>query len=602
MTINDNTPTQGSALTGSNTITDEDGLPATLGYQWQQSDVGGAGVFADIAGATNPTFTPGAAQINRRLVLRVSYVDAHQTAESTASDPTGIVGGLFTGTAAADVITGTPGSDIIIANAGNDTINALAGADVVTGGAGNDTIDAGPGQDLMQMTGTGDGADAVTGGAGDNDRVQATVENTQVGLSSIATVEVVSNDGFANVRIEGTAGADTLNFTGVTLTGITAINGLAGNDTLTGSAAADRINGAGGDDTLDGAGGNDTLVAGPIATMGSDALTGGAGTDTVDTTQTTIGLARLQTMESLTTDAPQNQPLQVQGTDAANVLDFSTLNNSEVSVVNGLGGNDTITGTAGTDDFRGGDGNDTLNTGAAADRVTGGAGDDAINAGAGNDTVLFTGPVAAAGTPEGADAVTGGAGTDTVQASAAGVGIGLSALATVEAVTGPAAAPPTALARIEATGGADTLNFSAVTVSNIASVNGLAGQDELTGTPNADTLIGAAGADTLTGLGGPDVLDGGAGNDTMNGGAGNDQFRLQANFGADTVQQFNAAGDLLNVAALGVTGGAGGNFAARVTIAASGGGTLVTITNGGSVQLAGVQPAAVTQADFTFAP
>ena len=527
--IDDATPTQGNPLTGSENVLDDDGLPATLSYQWQQSDLGGAGAFNGITGANSLTFTPGPGQVNRRLVLRVFYTDDHGTLESVTSPQTGVVGLRFTGTGVAETVTGTAGSDVISGGGGNDIINAGAGPDTIIGGPGNDTIDAGAGADVMQGSGTGDGADAVTGNAG-VDRIEATVANTDIGISSVATVENVTADGFAGVRIVGSANADTLNFSAVTLTGITAINGLGGNDTLTGSAAADRINGAAGDDVLDGAGGNDTLVVGPIATMGSDALTGGAGIDTVDTAQTTIGLARLQTVESLETDAAGGAPLHVLGTAAANVLDLSTLTDTEVADVDGGAGDDTITGAGEPDDFRGGDGNDTINTGAAADRATGGAGndtittaggadivagnagDDAINAGAGADVVRFT------GTGDGADAVNGGTEIDRVEATAANTAIGLSSLAAVEQVAnGPQGAPGFAGVRVVGSAAANTLNYSrrsSVALTGIGSIDGLAGADTLTGTANADQLIGSDGADNLNGLAGADTLDGGAGNDT----------------------------------------------------------------------------------------
>jgi len=66
--------------------------------------------------------------------------------------------------------------------------------------------------------------------------------------------------GFSAVRILGTAAGDSLDFSATTLTGITEINGGAGNDTLIGSAGADTIVGGAGKDTLTGGGGADTFV------------------------------------------------------------------------------------------------------------------------------------------------------------------------------------------------------------------------------------------------------------------------------------------------------------------------------------------------------
>ncbi len=77
------------------------------------------------------------------------------------------------------------------------------------------------------------------------------------------------------------------------------------------------------------------------------------------------------------------------------------------------------------------------------------------------------------------------------------------------------------------TGQADTfVGDEAVNV-----VNGLGGNDMLTGGINADNLNGGANDDMLYGLAGNDVLTGGLGNDTIDGGAGNDT----ASYSASTV-------------------------------------------------------------------
>ncbi len=165
-----------------------------------------------------------------------------------------------------EVLTGTSGIDVLQANsnanwvvdglAGNDTITTLGGKDVITGGAGNDTISAGAGDDLIRFAGTGEGFDSVDGGAG-IDRIEAGAKGTKIGLTSVTGVELITSNGFASVSILGSSAANTLDFTNVTLVGITSINGGAGNDVISGSAAADVIIGAAGADTLQGNGGAD---------------------------------------------------------------------------------------------------------------------------------------------------------------------------------------------------------------------------------------------------------------------------------------------------------------------------------------------------------
>ncbi|MNI09180.1 Endo-1,3-1,4-beta-glycanase ExsH [compost metagenome] len=109
----------------------------------------------------------------------------------------------------------------------------------------------------------------------------------------------------------------------------------------------------------------------------------------------------------------------------------------------------------------------------------------------------------------------------------------------------------------------------------------------------ANTIVGGAGNDVLTGGGGNDVMSGGvAGNDTFvfaAAGFGNDQI---FGFGANPVGQ-----DLLNITALGITSA---TFAANVTITANGADTVVGI-GADTIQLVGVNSAAVDQTDFILA-
>ena len=471
----------------------------------------------------------------------------------------GFTGVTVSGSANADTLNFTgvtlTGITRIDGGAGNDTITGPAAAATFAGGAGDDTITGGAGNDTFQFTGTGDGFDAITGGTG-TDTIAATVANTVIGLRSLTTVEAITAGGFAGVTISGSGAADTLNFTGVALTGITRIDGGAGNDTITGPAAASTFAGGAGDDTITGGAGNDVfLVTG--TGDGFDAITGGAGTDTIQATaaSTVIGLISLATIEAIT--AGGFAGVTVSGSAAADTLNFTGVTLTGITRIDGGAGNDTITGSA------------------AAATIAGGAGDDTITGGAGNDTFQFS------GTGDGFDAITGGAGTDTIAATAAGTVIGLRSIATIEAIT----AGGFAGVSISGSAAADTLNFAGVTLTGITRIDGGAGNDSITGSAGDDTLmggigtdilngaagidtadysymtagftlnlalttaqtiatgdsdtlsnienvIGGAGADTLTGTTGDNVLNGGAGNDRLTGGTGNDT--LIGGTGTDT--------------------------------------------------------------------
>jgi glucose/arabinose dehydrogenase len=71
-------PIQGQALTAN--VTDIDGLPATINYQWQQSSNGTT--WSNVTGATARTLTLQAAQVGRQIRARATYTDALGTLES----------------------------------------------------------------------------------------------------------------------------------------------------------------------------------------------------------------------------------------------------------------------------------------------------------------------------------------------------------------------------------------------------------------------------------------------------------------------------------------------------------------------------------------
>ena len=398
--VSDVTPTEGEALTSlTGAIVDEDGLVGvTFNHQWQQNGIGGGGGFANIAGATGPTFTPGQAQVNRRVRVVTTYTDNHGTAQTVTSAQTQVVGDLFVGTAGADTWTGTAGDDVASGGDGNDTLTAAGGNDIVAGNAGNDLINLGAGDDVARFTGPNDGADNVTGGTG-TDALAATAASTDIGLTAIATMESATGGAFADVRITGDGANNTLNFGAMTLTAITQINGGGGNDTITGSAGADVIVGNGGDDTLNGNGGNDTFRVNGT-TDGVDNVTGAGGTDTILAVAagTTIGLSGIATVETVSGGALAN--VRIVGSGNPDTLNFNGVTLTGIVDIDGLGGADTLTGSAAADTMFGSAGTDTINGGGANDVITGGNGNDALNGQAGLNRFVY-----AAGF--GADTITG---------------------------------------------------------------------------------------------------------------------------------------------------------------------------------------------------
>jgi Ca2+-binding RTX toxin-like protein len=226
--------------------------------------------------------------------------------------------------------------------------------------------------------------------------------------------------------------------------------------------------------------------------------------------------------------------------------------------VQGLGGNDSIVGTAYSDTLIGGAGNDTLDGLGAIDSLVGGTGNDVFRvddvgdvvveaSGEGTDRIetslnsftltaahvedlTYTGTGAFMGTGNAlANSITGGAGSDTL--------VGLSGDDTyivddaVDVVT-------------EATGGGtDIVQTALSSLTLAANVENLTytGTGAFTGTGSSsdNSIAGGASNDTLSGAAGNDTLEGGAGADSLSGGAGDDLYRID--HAGDTIVE--ASGD-----------------------------------------------------------
>jgi Ca2+-binding RTX toxin-like protein len=417
-------------------------------------------------------------------------------------------------TADADTFTATNNENWVMHGwYGNDTLTGAGGADELAGNDGDDILTGGNGADTFLYGGFWAGFDTLTGDTGTAntavDTVKAVGDNTGIGLESFRSIEVWTSDGFNNVFIEGSANANTFNFsTATTFSGIAYIDGGDGNDTITGSTFADTIWGSLGDDTLIGHDGDDTFLYGYWESGGFDAVSGGNGTDTITVSgdYSVIGLTSISGVETITANGFAG--VMISGNESANTLNFTSATITGITHIDGAGGNDSITGSAGDDTIFGGEGTDTLVGGGGHDSIVGGIGNDTLIGGEGNDEFLFYG-----GVDEGYDSVTGGNGTDTIKAMDNGVNIGLS-VGSVENISGN--------------------GFSGVVVSFASSVTTI----NMTASTYTDISLIDAGTSsaTITGDANDNTIRGNAGNDTINGGNGNDTFIYDgANEGTDTV-------------------------------------------------------------------
>ena len=395
----------------------------------------------------------------------------------------------------------------------------------------------------------------------------ATDEGLLLGATNPDVFFFVNGSGPYSQLALGTSGDDTFDASAGTLSDLFgevfagfALFGGDGNDTLTGGGPFNNL--------LDGGSGDDTLVlnAGNTA-MGSQVLRGGDDKDTLQVTETPVfasllvsGFEFIELAEATILTLPMaalatNPLVSVAGTKggvpeqlvlngADTVGDMANLSALMVTDVtftlNGLGGDDVLTGSKASDSLDGGVGNDTLTGGAGVDTVNGGLGNDLINVSAADD----------AGAGESLD---GGDGNDTLRvtgnlvfdpsavvksfetvalAEAAGVTLSLAqfgANPNLTQVTGTAGGVTETLT-VSAAATGSTINLATITQVTDAQLVALgqAGNDMLTGSAFADMLIGGAGTDTLTGGAGDDTLTGGAGVDTVNGGLGNDLINVSA--------------------------------------------------------------------------
>jgi Ca2+-binding RTX toxin-like protein len=409
--ISDTTPTEGQVLTASlGDVADADGTATSVfSFQWQASADGV--VWANV-GLPGATFTPAQAQVNQLLRVVVSFTDDEGAQEARISAPTIVVGDLFVGTAAANVLNGTEGQDNAQGLGGADTLNGFGEDDLLDGGAGNDILNGGDGNDTLIG---GANNDTMAGGSGNdaynvNSTLDVVIEDLNAGTDTVTSS--VTHTLAANVENLVLTGGANINGTGNDLDNSITANG--GNNTLNGGLGAD---------TMAAGAGNDTYVvdnAGDVVTEGA-----AAGTDTVQSSITyTLGA----NLENLVLTGIAN--LNGTGNAANNTITGNTGDN----LIDGGGGNDTMNGGDGDDTFivdggdtaNGGNGIDTVLSSAAAFTLsattenltlTGGANSNGTGNGLANVIIGNSGTNVLNG-GAGADTITGGAGNDTMNGGA----------------------------------------------------------------------------------------------------------------------------------------------------------------------------------------
>ncbi len=351
-----------------------------------------------------------------------------------------------------------------------------------------------------------------------------------------------------SLTINAGGGDDTVTFDAAATPAASQVDGQAGNDLLTGSAGGDNMRGGDGNDRVigfrggddvEGGNGNDQLVWNNGD--GSDVMDGDGGNDEVE-------VNGAPTAGDVFTIQPNGTRVDF---DRTNLGPFSLDVSAERMTLNGLGGNDTMTGAAGlapliliafnggvgVDALNGGDGpdlisggeeNDTLSGGAGGDRVLGDRGNDVLGGGDGDDTLVWN-------NGDGSDMMDGDGGSDTVEVNGAPLAGDVFTLQ-----------PNGARVRFDRTNlGPFTLDIGS---SELLDLNGLDGDDTFTPSAGTEGLIrtlaldGGAGNDTLLGAASSDVLSGGPGNDGLDGGGGADM--VDGGDGDDTLAVRDGSPDI----------------------------------------------------------
>lgn len=406
------------------------------------------------------------------------------------------------------------------------------------------------------MQGSGDG-DVITGSINDdviygragNDVITGNAGNDVIyGGAGADSIDGGDGDDLINIDADdvwyyGGAGVDDLIFTGSTSWSYAMSQGAfenvkagSGSDTIWGTDGANRISGGEGNDTLFGYDGDDVLSG----DGGADSLMGGDGNDHIYADVDDVWFS---------------------GDGGNDTLIYLGTDDREISLVPGS-----------FENIRAGQGNNTVWGGDEANIIEGEDGDDTLF-GFGGDDVLVGGA--------GADSLMGGDGNDEIHADADDTwfsgGDGIDTLVYT---------------------GSNNLQY-ALAQGSFENVKAGAGDNTIWGTSAANVIDGEAGADVLFGDEGDDTLIGGAGADELIGGLGDDVFVFRANFGQDTVVDFQAGSSSVDVIEFQNT--LFSNF--TEVLAAStqvGSDTLITYDGDNVITLSNVALTSLHQDDFRF--
>ena len=520
------------------------------------------------------------------------------TAANNANDMDGALTVTDTGTGTTDAVAlnntavnSTTGLNLDVFNAQDVTSTGYETVTINTGAASG-----GPEQEIATLTITPDSTSAnvsLTLAGTNAIDITTSLTTTSTGLLTVnasgltaqaagtTTLDIASTSQGTGgtASITGSAGFDSIvvgNFAST-------IIGGAGNDSLVGGTAADSITGDAGDDTIAGGGGNDKLFGGDgndqitDSVGGSVSIDGGAGNDTVVTTDTLltsgdtlVGGAGTDTLSTNTSISSGTTAARISGFE---ILSFSATGqtqnmanfvNNTFTQVNNMAAALTLTNvgsgvtTLGLD-VNGGTTSFTRLVDSSADSLTVVALTDVVDGGGDNTVVTVNNEETL--TLNSAD---GDLELKTLNAAdlTTLTLTGDNAIVIDDAIVGS-----TELATINASGvtgtEAITINASASTVALTFTGSTTTGTTTITTGSGADIVTAGAatavlnattgtGNDSITGNAGADIIDGGSGIDTIIGGEGTDSITGGGGSDVITLTETTAVKDEVVVSATGV--------------------------------------------------
>jgi Ca2+-binding RTX toxin-like protein len=518
-------------------------------------------VINGLGGNDTLTFAGASGGDEIDVFLDGTHVGVNQAGSTVVTDLVNVENLVINGTSGDDVIRGQNGIAILTSlsingGAGNDTIFGGDGADILNGGGGNDTVIGGRGNDTALLGSgddtfiwnPGDGSDVVEGqggfdtllfnGSNAGEKMTISANGSRVRLfRDVANVTMDLNS-IERIDINARGSADTIT-----------VDDLAGTGTrqvaIDLSATPGSGTGDGNQDTVivNGTAGDDHIV---VSTSGNSATVTGLATQ-VSLTGAELANDRLLIdglggNDTLTFRAGGGGEIDVfldgtrVGVNQVGSTMVTDLANVENLVINGTGGDDvfrgqngiaaltnlTINGGAGNDTIFGGDGADILNGGDGNDAVAGGRGSDTALLGSGDDTFIWN-------PGDGSDIVEGQSGFDTLLFNGANVGEHVTISANGSRVrffrdVANITMDLNSIERIDfnALGGPDTITV-----------------DDLSGTSTKQVAI------DLSATPGSGIGDGAADTVVVNGTVGNDHIRV-ASDGASVVVSSLAAQVTIN--------------------------------------------------------